>query len=87
MLGWQMGVSKTMVGGLRGYVGGRVMLRAQRPPAAWLVGLVWWEGGGWLAFVGGAFDAFHDGAPVHNVVVVYGPERDEGGIGVGLVGF
>jgi len=36
--GWQMGVVKRIVGGVRGYVEGMWMERAQRPPVCGLVG-------------------------------------------------
>ena len=40
MFGWQMGVTKCIVGGVWGYVGGMVRVRSQRPPGG---------GKGWLA--------------------------------------
>lgn len=52
-----------------------------------LAGQWWWECGERRTFVGGAFNAFHDGSPVHYVLVVYGSEGHKGGIRVGLVGF
>lgn len=39
-----------------------------------------------LTFVGGTGDTLHHGAPVHEFIVVYGAELEEGIVGVGLVG-
>ena len=33
MFGWTMGVANSILGGARGYDGGMVMVRSQRPPA------------------------------------------------------